>query len=106
MKLKTKKNGSHDLIDATDENLIHDALAAHALMRAIREWWKSPPGTGGWPTDAVVWIEQRADALMREWTGEVVGCSHAWYTDGLGPTTCSKCGETSPPTDRHTPEGE
>ena len=32
MKLKTTQNGSHDLIDATDENLIHDAMAAHARM--------------------------------------------------------------------------
>ena len=65
MKLKTTQNGSHDLIDATDENLIHDAMAAHALLRAIIE------------ADPLVWdefelsdwIKDRADAILREWTG-------------------------------------
>jgi len=61
MKLKTTQNGSHDLIDATDENLIHDAMAAHALMRAMED-------VDQWPTAARV-FKARVDALLREWTG-------------------------------------
>ena len=36
MKLRTSLTASRDgsLVDATDENLIHDAAAAHALMEA------------------------------------------------------------------------
>jgi len=68
MKLKTTQNGSHDLIDATDENLIHDAMAAHALMRAMEEWWERPAKDDSCTDAAVTWIECRAAELMREWT--------------------------------------
>jgi len=59
MKLKTTQNGSHDLIDATDENLIHDAMAAHALMRAMDETCDAA---------SIIWAMNRADEIMREWT--------------------------------------
>jgi hypothetical protein len=66
MKLQTSLTASRDgsLVDATDENLIHDAMAAHALMQAIY---------GHWNVKATQWIEDRADELMAEWgfdTGE------------------------------------
>lgn len=65
MKLRTSLTASRDgsLVDATDENLIHDAAAAHALMQAMDE-------IGGYTTR---FIQLRADTIMREWgfdTGE------------------------------------
>ena len=50
-------------VDGFDE-LRHDALAAHALLQAMGFAYNTDP-------DTVCWIEQRADELMREWTGEV-----------------------------------
>jgi hypothetical protein len=40
MKLRTSLTASRDgsLVDATDENLIQDAAAAHALMMALERW--------------------------------------------------------------------
>jgi hypothetical protein len=62
MKLLTQLTASRDgsLVDATDENLIHDAACAHALMMAITEI-----GTRG-IQDADE-ITNRADEIMAGW---------------------------------------
>lgn len=57
MKLRTTQNGSHDLIDATDENLIYDAAAAHAFWLAIHE--QSPRMR--------IKLHERALTIMRQW---------------------------------------
>lgn len=66
MKLLTTLTASHDgsLVDATDENLIHDAAAAHALMRAMKEWGEEPRTVDDL---CVRWIRLRADEIMRQW---------------------------------------
>lgn len=73
MKLKTSLTASRDgsMVDATDENLIHDAAVAHALMQALAdadiEDFESFSST--WVTQ----IMERADALLKQWgfdTGE------------------------------------
>lgn len=48
-------------VDGFDE-LRHDALAAHALLQAMDEY-----RDGGECWD-FLWIQLRADELMREWT--------------------------------------
>lgn len=67
MKLRTSLTASRDgsLVDATDENLIHDAVAAHALMMAMEE-------VGAENRDyswlaCVEKIERRADEIMAGW---------------------------------------
>jgi hypothetical protein len=72
MKLKTSLTASRDgsIVDATDENLIHDAAAAHALMQAIKETRDNPylyGGTSGHPESVIEMIEERADELMAGW---------------------------------------
>lgn len=48
----------------------HDAVAAHALLRAINDWHEKN-GTGPdedvYPHATVAWLENRAAELMREW---------------------------------------
>ena len=71
MKLRTSLTASYDgsLVDATDENLICDAAAAHALMEAITAWGKHPGYQGG-----ESWVKKRADEIMAQWgfdSGEV-----------------------------------
>jgi hypothetical protein len=44
----------------------HDAAYAHALVRAIKEWWDKPDD-GQIADGAVTEIEFRAMSLMREW---------------------------------------
>jgi len=66
MKLRTSLTASRDgsLVDATDENLICDAAAAHALMEAMEQVLTIA-------TRDV--IKQRADEIMAGWgfdTGE------------------------------------
>lgn len=67
MKLRTSLTASRDgsLVDATDENLIHDAAAAHALMQALVE--VSEKGEYVFPTNALIAVKRRADKLMRSW---------------------------------------
>lgn len=45
-----------------------DAMAAHALMQAIKEWWDLPP-SDQCADGVVTWIEKRADDIMTGWTG-------------------------------------
>jgi len=78
MKLKTSLTVSRDgsLVDATDENLIHDADAAHATMQAMDEVSKylSTPDGYASAVDSIAAIRQRASELMRSWgfdSGEV-----------------------------------
>jgi hypothetical protein len=61
MKLLTSLTASRDgsLVDATDENLIHDAMAAHALMQAMED--------AGRYNFRREWIEKRADEIMTGW---------------------------------------
>jgi len=53
------------------EHVNHDARAAHALLRAMDEWWRRPPEEDSCTDAAIIWIECRADELLREWTGGV-----------------------------------
>jgi hypothetical protein len=79
MKLRTSLTASRDgsLVDATDENLICDSMAAHALMQAMSEWWNASDDSGidekQSPRETMQWVEARAQAIFREWgfdTGE------------------------------------
>ena len=51
----------------TDEDIEHDALAAHALLQAIEDaedrWFVTQK-------DHTYWIKKKADELMREWTNQ------------------------------------
>ena len=59
MKLKTSLTASRDgsIVDATDENLIHDTAAAHAFWIAIHE--ESPRMR--------IKLHERALTIMRSW---------------------------------------
>ena len=68
MKLRTSLTASRDgsLVDATDENLIQDAAAAHALMQAMDEFDGAEYQRG--------YILHRASEILRSWgfdSGEV-----------------------------------
>ena len=69
MKLRTSLTASCDgsLVDATDENLICDAAAAHALMMAMCQYESDFPLSAAAPQDVIQWIEKRADALLKQW---------------------------------------
>lgn len=66
MKLKTSLTASRDgsIVDATDENLIHDAAAAHALLMAMAEF-----NHAGHPQyqNPIYAAMCRADELMAQW---------------------------------------
>jgi hypothetical protein len=57
--------------------IARDAVAAHALMQAIKETRDNPylyGGTSGHPESVIEMIERRASEIMAEWgfdTGEV-----------------------------------
>jgi len=64
MKLKTSLTASRDgsIVDATDENLIHDTAAAHAFWIAIHE--QSPRMR--------IKLHERALTIMRSWGFDTV----------------------------------
>lgn len=75
MKLRTSLTASRDgsIVDATDENMIHDAACAHALKQAEREADALFNASTRW-FRARAWINTRADELMHSWcfdSGEV-----------------------------------
>lgn len=53
------------------DDVCKDAMAAHALMLAMSEWWMKSDEEGideyQSPRGAVEWVQERADELMREW---------------------------------------
>ena len=71
MKLRTSLTASCDgsLVDATDENLIHDTAVAHALMEALERW-------AARRADHASYVDHllgHADEIMAQWgfdTGE------------------------------------
>ena len=66
MKLRTSLTASRDgsLVDATDENLIQDAAAAHALMEAMKEFNHAGHALYQNPIYAAMC---RADEIMAGW---------------------------------------
>lgn len=66
MKLRTSLTASRDgsLVDATDENLICDAAAAHALMEAMKEFNHAGHARHQNPIYAAMC---RADEIMAGW---------------------------------------
>ena len=74
MKLRTEMLGFEskvlnpvDRLDTYHDACKHDAMAAHALLQAMGEWWERPSEADSCTDAAVTWIEQRADEIMREW---------------------------------------
>lgn len=53
-------------VAGSQADMEHDAACAHALVRAIREWWDKPDD-GQIADGAVSEVERRAAELMREW---------------------------------------
>jgi hypothetical protein len=76
MKLLTEMSGEGDDIllvyngdinVSTDDQVEHDAAAAHALTQAMRQYEQDFPFSPAVAQDVIQWIEKRADELMREW---------------------------------------
>ena len=76
MKLRTEmvgpdstSEGPYPAARVSDDghDYLHDAAAAHALMRAQDEFWKQDDLDGLDARDAVEMIGVRADELMRQW---------------------------------------
>lgn len=60
MKLRTSLTASRDgsIVDATDENLIHDAAAAHAYKKAVALELSMPQ---------MMAVNAKSDAIMAQW---------------------------------------
>lgn len=56
-KMTDSKLYPHVYISGSLRDVEHDAAAAHALMQAMQEW----------TSRQALWIESRADELMRQW---------------------------------------
>lgn len=70
--LKNKVAGGVVAMGVDGSDVSHDLLAAHALLQAMREAGDGSADVAFYSDeDYQNWVYDRADELMREWTGEV-----------------------------------